>query len=673
MVGAIAPAAHALGPNAIRSGFDANSFPGNDDGSVDLSLPFAVNFFGTSYNSLALNNNGNVTFDGDLGEFTPFNLFTAGHVIIAPFFADVDTRVGNVVQYGESTVDGHDAWGATWPGVGCFSENTTVLNYFQLVLIDRSDIEAGDFDIEFNYDQIQWDAGQASGGDANCTNGDAARAGFSNGTAANSFEIPGSGVNGAFLDSSATGLVHGSMNSSQLGRYVFGVRAGQPLMPTTLTTSLVSDSASGATITVPSGTPVNDTATLSGANAASATGTVTYTVYSDSSCETAVADGGTASVNAGVVGQSDPVTLTNPGTYYWQASYSGDALNAASKSNCGDETETVTGTVTNTINLSSSWSPANGGDTTTGRVNSGGEALWTVDAANGNTSQDVTNAVVTLSIDNGAFDLKAMKTIEGTVCAKSASNVGKVVTKVDCNVGNIAVGGQTSVQAVVSTAGVSPTTIAANASAHSTDGSSGANSSSLIVDPVSSSTTTAFVLPGGTISVGTKTPTADNPIFGLLTLPKKEFLLPPGGGATAKPKPVPGPGVALTLQVSPASTAGNACGGQPCEGDVIRILNPSCPDVPTSCPPPLEGYNDPAHPVLVNLTWFGPTFANSTLYIIKGDPPNEIGTLVSKCTKVQGQYTNTPCVARRNVNKKTGQIKDLIAILFGDPGGARRG
>jgi len=55
-------------------------------------------------------------------------------------------------------------FGVTWPGVGCYNQNATHRNFFQVVLVDRSDVAAGDFDIEFNYDQIQWETGDFSGG-----------------------------------------------------------------------------------------------------------------------------------------------------------------------------------------------------------------------------------------------------------------------------------------------------------------------------------------------------------------------------------------------------------------------------------------------------------------------------------------------------------------------------
>ena len=210
----------------IQPGFDGNTLAANDDGSTGLvPIGFPVDFFGTTFETLFVNNNGNVTFDFPLSTFTPFPLTSTNRVIIAPFFADVDTRIGNVLTYGQGTVDGRPAFGVNWPGVGCFSVNISVLNFFQLRLIDRSDIGPGDFDILFGYDSIQWETGQASGGNVICQGGASARVGYSNGTGAPGtfFEVPGSGVPGAFLDSNLeTGLIH----SSPLR---FAVRSGVPV------------------------------------------------------------------------------------------------------------------------------------------------------------------------------------------------------------------------------------------------------------------------------------------------------------------------------------------------------------------------------------------------------------------------------------------------------------
>jgi len=81
---------------------------------------------------------------------------------------------------------------------------------------------------------------------------------------------------------------------------------------------------------------VSDSATLSGATA-DAGGTVTYSVYSNADCSTKFADGGTVSVTNGTVPNSNELTFDTPGTYYWQASYSGDPNNAPALSKCTDE------------------------------------------------------------------------------------------------------------------------------------------------------------------------------------------------------------------------------------------------------------------------------------------------------------------------------------------------
>ena len=76
---------------------------------------------------------------------------------------------------------------------------------------------------------------------------------------------------------------------------------------------------------------------MSGGNASSATGTVSYKVFSDPNCATLFADAGTKTVTNGQVPNSDPVMFNLLGTYYWAASYSGDALNNPSSSGCGEE------------------------------------------------------------------------------------------------------------------------------------------------------------------------------------------------------------------------------------------------------------------------------------------------------------------------------------------------
>lgn len=226
----VIPLQSALAAGAVRGngGFNGSVLPANDDGSTGLvNIGFSVNFYGLNFSQLHVNNNGNVTFDAALSTFTPFDLTSTGRQIIAPFFGDVDTRAGNVVRYGQDTVDGRPAFGVNWIDVGYYNQNIDKLNSFQLVLIDRSDIAAGDFDFEFNYDRIQWETGEASNG-VDGLGGFSARAGYSNGsgTPGTFFELAGSAVNGAFLDGGSNALVAGSLNSSVAGRYLFQVRGG---------------------------------------------------------------------------------------------------------------------------------------------------------------------------------------------------------------------------------------------------------------------------------------------------------------------------------------------------------------------------------------------------------------------------------------------------------------
>ena len=73
--------------------------PQSDDGSslpVDITSIFGsqgIDFFGHQYTSLYINNNGNITFVGPNSTFTPDQITGGeGNPIIAPFWADVDTR-----------------------------------------------------------------------------------------------------------------------------------------------------------------------------------------------------------------------------------------------------------------------------------------------------------------------------------------------------------------------------------------------------------------------------------------------------------------------------------------------------------------------------------------------------------------------------------------------------
>lgn len=225
---AVAPLAANAGAIRDQATFTTNTLPRNDDGSTGLvNLGFSINFYGSTRTAAYVNNNGNITFTGPLSTFTPFAITGGATPILAPFFADIDTRnaASGVTQYGTGTLGGRNVFGVNWIGVGYFPSAANLLNSIQLIVTDRSDIAAGDFDFEYNYDTINWETGGASGGSGGF-GGSPARVGWTNG-AGTFFELNGSGVTRAFLDSNATtGLINRSLNSNVNGRYVFNVRSG---------------------------------------------------------------------------------------------------------------------------------------------------------------------------------------------------------------------------------------------------------------------------------------------------------------------------------------------------------------------------------------------------------------------------------------------------------------
>lgn len=202
-----------------------NVLPANDDGSTTRVLfGFTMDFFGVAESSGFINNNGNLTFNNPQSTFTPFSIAGSGVPILAPFFADVWTFGQSYqVHYGQITVGGHSALCVDWAGVGYYPEDARHLNSFQMIIVDRPDLGTslhGDVvNLIYNYDQVQWESGLASGGNINGLGGQSARVGYSNGV--QSFELDGSGINGAFLDSNPGGLVNRQINSSTQGQLVF--------------------------------------------------------------------------------------------------------------------------------------------------------------------------------------------------------------------------------------------------------------------------------------------------------------------------------------------------------------------------------------------------------------------------------------------------------------------
>lgn len=227
----ICAAALAFGANAsatpILSGFSQTTLDSADDAStkVDLAGGMKLTLNGSTYKSLYVNTNGNVSFGNTLTAYSPLPFSTSYELdFLAPYFGDADTRENageaagshGAVGHGYTQFAQHDAFVVTWANVGYYNKKNDKTATFQLVLVDRSDTGAGNFDFYYNYGALAWDK---------ATGVNSARAGYHlTGTAAD-FEFSGSGIEGALLASGAQALAKGS-NVGVDGRYGFTVRDG---------------------------------------------------------------------------------------------------------------------------------------------------------------------------------------------------------------------------------------------------------------------------------------------------------------------------------------------------------------------------------------------------------------------------------------------------------------
>ena len=162
----------------------------NDDGSsraIDITsaFPDGLNFFGTTYRTVYLNTNGNITFNGSLGTYTPNPFPVAEQPMIAAYWGDVDIRgsacsgfctdclsscanpTDNGVWYDLSP--GRAVF--TWDNTGYYSCSNDRLMSFQIVLTSAPGCGSGmstssDFSVEFRFNKCEWDTGRASGGTA---------------------------------------------------------------------------------------------------------------------------------------------------------------------------------------------------------------------------------------------------------------------------------------------------------------------------------------------------------------------------------------------------------------------------------------------------------------------------------------------------------------------------
>ena len=217
-------------------GFGEAFLPGNDDGStgfIDVSsiFPDGMKLFGQTYDGFYINNNGNITFEAPMSTFTPFAITgDTANPMIAPFFADIDTRGGEVTPSAGGTSTGSNlVWydfdqangviTITWDDVGYYGSHTDHTDAFQLRIFNQGD---GNFSFEFRYENMDWTTGDASGGSGGL-GGVIARAGWTAGDGVNYYELPQSGDQAGMLGLETTSNPDTALD----GNWVFNVLNGE--------------------------------------------------------------------------------------------------------------------------------------------------------------------------------------------------------------------------------------------------------------------------------------------------------------------------------------------------------------------------------------------------------------------------------------------------------------
>lgn len=156
-----------------------------------LNQTFSINLGGTTYSSVVVNQNGIVSFGGAVaGNPETTALSSLGIPAFAPFFADGAFVASDpdALKYGYTTpqVGFPNSFWLTWNNWVPEANPTAEPNIFQLGIVD---VGAGDFDLIFNYERINWDS---------ATTG--AQAGLTLGTGvAGTLLLAGSGIPSAYL------------------------------------------------------------------------------------------------------------------------------------------------------------------------------------------------------------------------------------------------------------------------------------------------------------------------------------------------------------------------------------------------------------------------------------------------------------------------------------------
>lgn len=132
---------------------------GDDLASSAIPLGFDFEFFGKSYNQIYVSTNGIVSFVNPVTTFSASG-FPQGEPILAPFWADADTRAAGQIRLQRSTsARGNPVVQVDWINVGYFNQHNDKKNTFSLYIEDDP---GGDI-VVFHYYNMEWTTGDVQG------------------------------------------------------------------------------------------------------------------------------------------------------------------------------------------------------------------------------------------------------------------------------------------------------------------------------------------------------------------------------------------------------------------------------------------------------------------------------------------------------------------------------
>ncbi|GAA4377536.1 hypothetical protein GCM10023186_12760 [Hymenobacter koreensis] len=169
-----------------EGGFADDSFLG------PIPLGFDFSLYGTVYNQVYINTNGNITFGQGFTTFTATGL-PISVPMIAPFWADVDTELADTLAtpYPSGNIWYKvfpDRLVVTWNRVAYFARHADRKNTFQLTIKANTAPGFTGDDVFFAYGDMQWTTGDADGGSGGF-GGTAATVGINKGNGTNFVQV----------------------------------------------------------------------------------------------------------------------------------------------------------------------------------------------------------------------------------------------------------------------------------------------------------------------------------------------------------------------------------------------------------------------------------------------------------------------------------------------------